>query len=234
MLPFHRLGACESLGTYKCKLKLVVPCFAGMQKIYSTRRYLITAISSLPVVSDESDSVSVQKNRKRAPLFITKQPIPLATELEQTRTQAFPTPTIILLAPQSKLRLRLKRLPLRQLPQILAQNLAGRALRDGLDEGDAAPQALVVGHVLRDVVLDLLGRNGRGFLVSLAAARCGDDVGAGNLGAFGRHADDGGVKDGRVGEQQGLELGGGDLEAFVFDEFLCGGDGLAMMVTGEI
>lgn len=64
MFPFRRLEACESPGTCKCKLKLVGSCYARMRKIYSARQYFITPTSSLPVVSDESDSVSVQKTEK--------------------------------------------------------------------------------------------------------------------------------------------------------------------------
>lgn len=41
------------------------------------------------------------------------------------------------------------------------------------------------------------------------------------LGAKGiLHADDAGIGDGRVGEEDGFELGGSDLEAGDFDEFL--------------
>jgi hypothetical protein len=46
------------------------------------------------------------------------------------------------------------------------------------------------------------------------------DVGAGEFVAAAvgvRDADDGGVGDEGVGEQEGFDFGGGDLEAFVFD-----------------
>ena len=56
------------------------------------------------------------------------------------------------------------------------------------------------------------------------AFRVEQDVRAGVfLGAKGvLHADDAGVGDGRVGEEDSFELGGSDLEAGDFDQFLLG------------
>lgn len=72
----------------------------------------------------------------------------------------------------------------------------------------------MAGQIILNERLDLLFSNLR-FI--------GHDVGTGQLVAAAagvRDADDGGVEDLVVREEQGFELRGRDLEAFVFDEFL--------------
>ena len=95
------------------------------------------------------------------------------------------------------------------------QDLAGRVFGDGVDEDDAAVEALVSGQVVGHVVLDV-GE------VDFAAGDF-DDVGAGGFGGvvFGvEDADDGGVEDVRVQHEDGLEFGGGDLPASDLDHLL--------------
>jgi hypothetical protein len=101
-----------------------------------------------------------------------------------------------------------------RVPQLAAEDLARRALGDGVEEDDPAAELLVLGEVAPDIVLDL-GRRNLGLIRH--------DVGTGQFVARPvgvRHADDGGVEDEVVADEERLEFGGGDLETFVFDEFL--------------
>ena len=110
-------------------------------------------------------------------------------------------------------------LPLPHLPQLLPQDLARGAARHAVDELDAAAQLLVRGDAGGDELLDCrLGQGGGGR--GRRGRGAADDVGAGGLGALPGDADDGGVGDGGVGEEEGFQLGGGDLQALVLDEFL--------------
>lgn len=69
--------------------------------------------------------------------------------------------------------------------------------------------------VLLDVLLDLPLQD---RIALLDAPRRFDDEGFGDFAlAVRRDADDDAVVDGRVGEEVGFQLGGGDLEAFDFD-----------------
>ena len=119
--------------------------------------------------------------------------------------------------PHSISQLRPPHLPirhLRPLPQRLPLNLTRRTLRHLVHKNHTARQVFV----LRDFGLDPL------FNLSLARRALGVelDVGSGMfLGAEGfLHADDATVGDGGVGEEDGFEFGGSDLEAGDLDEFL--------------
>lgn len=102
---------------------------------------------------------------------------------------------------------------LRHLPQILSQDLAAGALGDGVHEDDTTPQLLVARDVLLDVLHDLLGAD----LVLVS-----DDVGTGYLvvAVLGEHADDGGVEDEVMVQEEGFQLCRGDLKALVLDKLL--------------
>jgi len=105
-------------------------------------------------------------------------------------------------------------LPPRHLPQIPAQDLAARRLRNHIQPRNASPQLFVVRGVLLNVVLD-------GGLVDLGPVS--DDVGTREFIARAvgvRDADDGCVGDERVREEEGFKFRRRDLQAFVFDKFL--------------
>eukprot|EP00964_Phaeocystis_antarctica_P048231 scaffold27929_cov62-Phaeocystis_antarctica.AAC.2 len=99
------------------------------------------------------------------------------------------------------------------LPQVLAKDLARRALRHRLNELDVC-KVLVGGGALRDVRLDLLGAQ-RGV------RRLPHDIGLRQLpGTLVGHADDGGVGHAHVAQQNRLELSGRHLEALDLDQLL--------------
>ena len=110
--------------------------------------------------------------------------------------------------------LRAPPLSLHRLPQFPPQDLPAGRLRNRFQIHDAAPQLLMPRQIRLDKRLDF-------FLANLRLVR--HDVRARQLVPAAvrvGHADDGGVEDPVVREQQGFELRGRDLEAFVFDEFL--------------
>jgi hypothetical protein len=106
-------------------------------------------------------------------------------------------------------------LSLSLIPQNLPQNLPRRVLGDGVHELDAARQPLVLSHLVRQPRGNVLLRGGAALAVFLQR-----DVSARQLFAVDGDAHDGGVLHGRVLEEEGFELGGRDLVAFDFDEFL--------------
>ena len=96
--------------------------------------------------------------------------------------------------------------------EVLAEDLARRRLGDGVDELDAA-DLLIWGDPGCDEVDD--------FLCGEVDAGLADDEGLGDfLTIVIGDANDGGVGDGRVGEQHRFEFGGRDLVALVFDQLL--------------
>ena len=105
---------------------------------------------------------------------------------------------------------------LRPLPQRFPLNLPRRTLRHLIHENHPARQILVFRNLTLDPFLYL----------SLARGSFGveQDVGTGEfLGAEGvLDTDDARVGDGGMGEENGFEFGGSDLEAGDFDEFLLG------------
>ena len=119
-------------------------------------------------------------------------------------------------APDPTLQLGGLRLALGQLSQVLAQYLAGWAAGNRVDERDAAPELLVVG----DLALDVGGDVGLGEAAACRGRE--DDIGTRGLGVLIGDADDGRVGNRRVGDEDALELGRGDLEALVLDELLAG------------
>lgn len=106
------------------------------------------------------------------------------------------------------------RLPLLVLQQA-PQDLAARALGDGVDELDAALEPLVPGLVGLDVRGDVAGDLGVG-LAGGHGRRGPHHVGLGHLArALVRHRDHGAVVHGRVRQEVRLELSGGDLVALL-------------------
>ena len=97
--------------------------------------------------------------------------------------------------------------------QDLPQDLSRRVLRNGFDELDTARQPLVLGHPRRQPLGDVP-------LCCTLAVLLQCDVSARQLFAVDGDAHDGGVLHGWVIEEEGFELGRGDLVALDFDEFL--------------
>ena len=122
----------------------------------------------------------------------------------------------IRLSARSQLRPLLLQLLLLLIPHHTPQNLSGRTLRHNINELDTASQPLVVAlglfHVLGNLPLDQR-------VTLFDRARRSHDEGLGHFAfAVRGHADDHAVADGRVGEDVGFELGGGDLHSLDFDE----------------
>jgi hypothetical protein len=107
---------------------------------------------------------------------------------------------------------------LRPLPQLPPQHFPNRALRDFLNERNAASQLLVVCQSLFHKLLDLVFAQTPTFHRHYVGTW---PVGGRVVRSW--DANDRGFFDAGVCEEQVFELGWCDLEAFVFEEFLkCG------------
>ena len=107
-------------------------------------------------------------------------------------------------------------IPLRPLPQRLPLNLARRTLRHLIHKHYPACQILMFRKLALDPLLYLLFAR-RSFGVE-CDVRTGVFLGTEGF----LDADDAGIGDGGVGEEDGFEFGGGNLRAGYFDEFLLG------------
>lgn len=105
-------------------------------------------------------------------------------------------------------------IPLRPLPQNLPLNLPRRTLRHRIDKHHTARQKLISRNLLPNPFLNLFCFRRPTFLKLYISARL-------FLPIEGiRYAYDADVCDCGMGEEDGFEFGGGDLEAGDFDEFL--------------